>query len=151
MESKSTPRAEASEERQSSLYQAIMTPINFISFILSLYLVDSHYHVKRMQEHSERYGRIPSWLLPSWLDRLLFRPQPYGWVGQKSTNGPNSAKPERWYFHTKQRKLMRLEAADAFEMRRPVILTMSVVAICAIWAFWRLSQGVLAWSSSRNS
>lgn len=152
MEPKSPPRAEpgaeSHAEKQSSLYQTIMTPINFISFILSLYLVDSHYHDRRMQEHSERYGRLPSWLLPSWLGRLLFRPHPYGWVGRTGTNG---AKSERWYYHTKQRKLMRMEVADAFEMRRPILLALSVVAFCAAWALWRLSRGVWAWCGGRNS
>ncbi|KAI0176165.1 hypothetical protein GGR52DRAFT_347978 [Hypoxylon sp. FL1284] len=133
-----------------------MTPINFITFILSLYLVDSHYHDRRMQEHSERYGRLPSWPLPSWLDRLLFRPQPYGWVGRQvttstttttTTTTPNGARPERWYYHTKQKKLMKMEAADAFELRRPVLLVLAAVAVGATWALWRLCRGVWAWCS----
>lgn len=120
-----------------------MTPINFISFLISLYLVDSHYHDKRLQQHSERYSRLP--LLPSWLDRLLFRPQPYGWVGRKGTN--DSGRQERWYYHTKQKKLMKMEAADAFELSRAVLLGLSIVLLVASWLLWRVALGVWAWYS----
>ncbi|KAI0135397.1 hypothetical protein F4814DRAFT_400926 [Daldinia grandis] len=150
MESKTMSRTEAGGAKQSSLYQviqAIMTPVHFISFLLSLYLVDCHYHDKRIQEHSERYSRLPAWLLPSWLDRLLFSPHPYGWVDRKKQGAaPGSAgNKERWYYHTKQKKLMKMETADAFEMQRTVLLGLGVVGLFAVWVVWRLSAGALAW------
>ncbi|OTA92111.1 hypothetical protein M434DRAFT_396662 [Hypoxylon sp. CO27-5] len=128
-----------------------MTPVHFISFLLSLYLVDCHYHDKRIQEHYERYSRLPSWLLPAWLDRILFRPQPYGWVDRRkreSANTGGGGNKERWYYHTKQKKLMKMEAADAFELQRSIVLGLCVVVLCATWALWRLSASFWAWYSS---
>ncbi|OTB06700.1 hypothetical protein M426DRAFT_106418 [Hypoxylon sp. CI-4A] len=149
METKSAPRAEASAEKQSSLFQAIMTPIHFISFLLSLYLIDCHYHDKRIQEHSDRYSRLPSWVMPGWLDRLLSRPHPYGWVDREKRETPDTGgNRHRWYYHTKQKKLMKMEAADAFELQRSVVLGLGVVVLCAAWATYRLSAGLLAWYAS---
>ncbi|KAI1385020.1 uncharacterized protein F4822DRAFT_417045 [Hypoxylon trugodes] len=154
MASKTASRPEASRGKQSSILQAVLTPIHFLSFLLSLYLIDCHYHDKRMQENSERYSRLPSWLLPAWLDRILFRqhPQPYGWVDKTKpgTSAPtrvptNGERKERWYFHTKQKKLMKMEAADAFELQRAILLGLLVVVVCATWMLWRLSRGFWAW------
>ncbi|KAI0841958.1 hypothetical protein F5Y06DRAFT_258701 [Hypoxylon sp. FL0890] len=150
MESKTASRPEASGGKQSNIYQAIVTPIHFISFLLSLYLIDCHYHDKRIQEHYERYSRLPSWLLPTWLDRILFRPHPYGWVDRTkrdSSKTKAARNKERWYYHTKQKKLMKMEAADAFELQRSVLLGLCVVVLCATWALWRLSAGFWAWYS----
>ncbi|KAI0854266.1 hypothetical protein F5Y00DRAFT_4258 [Daldinia vernicosa] len=156
MEPKTMSRTEAGGAKQSSLYQiiqAVMTPVHFITFLLSLYLVDCRYHDKRIQEHSERYSRLPAWLVPSWLDRLLFSPDPYGWVDRKRQNADaapdNSAgNKERWYYHTKQKKLMKMETADAFEMQRTVLLGLGAVGLFAVWVLWRLGTGVLAWLAS---
>ncbi|KAL7629464.1 hypothetical protein AAE478_000984 [Parahypoxylon ruwenzoriense] len=159
MEPKTRPRpAEAGGETQSRLYQTIMTPINFVTFLLSLYLVDCHYHDKRMREHADRYSRLPTWLLPSWLRRLLFRPHPYRWVDRSGKSPPEGVGPgpgrgaegggregERWYYHTKQKKLIKMEAADAFELRRTVLLALCGLALCAAWALWRLVLGAWAW------
>ncbi|KAI1382062.1 hypothetical protein F4677DRAFT_13766 [Hypoxylon crocopeplum] len=145
MEPKTMSHPAASGGKQLSLYQAIMTPINFISFILSLYLVDCHYHDKRIQEHSGRYSRLPSWLLPAWLDRVLFRPHPYGWVNGAKPAASNSGRQERWYYHTKQKKLMKMEAADAFELSRAVLLGLCAVMLCVTWALWRFAIGLWAW------
>lgn len=155
-----------------------MTPINFVSFLLSLYLVDCHYHDKRIQQHSERYSRLPSWPpLPAWLQRMLFSSRatynPYDWVGGSGSGsggrknevvnnrGSNrGTNPDRWYYHTQQGKLMRMEAADAFELRRAVLVGLSAVlaVLCAVglgsvvmgagWALWRVSVGVMC-SSAR--
>ncbi|KAF3056446.1 hypothetical protein GL218_06659 [Daldinia childiae] len=153
MESKTMSRTETGGAKQSSLYQVIqtiMTPIHFVTFLLSLYLVDCHYHDKRIQEHSERYSRLPTWLLPSWLDRLLFSPHPYGWVDRKKQNAaPSSAgNDERWYYHTKQKKLMKMETADAFEMQRTVLLGLGAIGLFVVWVLWRLSAGVMSWFAS---
>ncbi|KAI0383964.1 hypothetical protein F5Y04DRAFT_250118 [Hypomontagnella monticulosa] len=149
MDTKTTSRPEAGGGKQSStFYQAIMTPIYLVSFLLSLYLVDSHYHDKRIAEHAERQSRLPSWLLPSWLDRALFPTSPYEWVKrnkQDPASRGETKRKERWYYHTKQKKLLKMEAADALEIQRGVLLGLCVVFLCALWAFWRLSIGFWAW------
>ncbi|KAI5866582.1 hypothetical protein GGS23DRAFT_551187 [Durotheca rogersii] len=142
-----------------------MTPINFVTFLLSLYLVDIQYHERRVREHAERpRGVLPAWLLPAWLRRLLFRPapNPYRWVDRDRPVSPRSGSgsgntgsrgaggagaptgdpdAERWFYHTKQRELMRMEAADAFELRRAVLLALCGLLLCAAWGVWRLVLG----------
>ncbi|KAI1208080.1 uncharacterized protein F4807DRAFT_164564 [Annulohypoxylon truncatum] len=149
MESKTASRSEASGGKRSSVFQAILTPIHFVSFLLSLYLVDCHYHAKRIQEHSEQYNRLPSWASPSWLDRIVFSPQPYGWVDRKRREsqraGPNE---ERWYYHTKQKKLMKMEAADAFELQRSILLGLCAVVLFSLWVLWRLSAKFWSWTAN---
>ncbi|KAH6660021.1 hypothetical protein BKA67DRAFT_546536 [Truncatella angustata] len=93
-----------------------MTPINFVTFLVSLYLVDYHFHRKR--EHAHNDGAHSS--LPTWLQQVIFRPQPYSWVGGK-TEAPPNQQDRNWYYHTKQKKLMKMEAAAAFEIRRSVL------------------------------
>jgi hypothetical protein len=37
-------------------------------------------------------------------------------------------KDEPWHLNTKQKKMMKMEVVDAFEMRRTVVLAMAVAA-----------------------
>ncbi|KAI1090409.1 hypothetical protein F5B19DRAFT_325660 [Rostrohypoxylon terebratum] len=158
---KTASRPEANRERLSALKeylieyvpthrikQTILTPVHLVSFLLSLYLVDCYYRGKRIQEHSKRYSRLPSWVLPSWLDRILFSPQPYGWVDRKKRDGPNAGpNHERWYYHTQQHKLMKMEAVDALELQRNILLGLCVVIVLfSLWLFWRLST--ILWTST---
>ncbi|KAK7752753.1 hypothetical protein SLS62_005305 [Diatrype stigma] len=150
------------ESAHSKLYHAIMTPINFVTFLLSLYLVDCRYQDERARRHAagrSARGSGPS-LLPLWLHRLVFSPErPYEWVDQGQAQqhaqgrqgegsdpnpnpNPNPNPPnrddERYYYHTKQRKLMKMEAADAFGLRAPVLLALALAAAVAAWAAGRL-------------
>jgi hypothetical protein len=114
--------------------QYIMTPINFISFLVSLYLVDYHYRNKR--EHFHENGQKGN-RLRDWLHQLIFRPQPYAWIGGASPAPPNQA-GRNWYYHTKQKKLMKMEAAEAFEMRGSVLMVLVILAFGAVWGLSRL-------------
>lgn len=96
------------------MQQVIMTPINFVSFIVSLALVDIHYTQLRMQTQSR--SRLSNWSYNS-----LFRGQPYEDVRRR----PSSAH-EPWYYHSKQKKLMRMEAEEAFRLRRIVVIGLAV-------------------------
>ncbi|KAI1498265.1 hypothetical protein F5X99DRAFT_336409 [Biscogniauxia marginata] len=156
---------------QWKIYQAIMTPINFITFIISLYLVDNRYQAQRARGHHHHQHHI-SRALPTWLHRLLFRPQPqlqpYGWVnnnnnsssdnGSKDNNDSNDHKrpipsangmrrssrgEERWYYHTQQKKLLRMEAADAFELRNTVLLALCAVGLAVATLAWWLGRRAL--------
>jgi hypothetical protein len=113
-----------------------MTPINFVTFLLSLYLVDYHYETRRehMYPAQTRVG-----LLPGWLHRIIYRPQPYARVGDHG--GPSPAEKNRgpWHYHTKQRKLMKMEASDAFEMRKTVLVGLLIASIGIAWGVWRLA------------
>ncbi|KAH9902030.1 hypothetical protein F4778DRAFT_105150 [Xylariomycetidae sp. FL2044] len=147
--------------RQSKLYQAILTPINFVTFLVSLYLVDSQYQSQRAAQHHQKPSSSSlsssfQRLLPAWLHPLLFRPQqqqqqqqPYQWVtAPVSPQRPPSSRHEeqqRWYYHTKQKKLMKMEAADAFELRNTVLVVLCVMGLGAAWGVAWVALGVWGW------
>ena len=115
-----------------------MTPINFVTFLVSLWLVDYHYHHQREYESAARQGHHDS-RLPAWLHRLVYKPQqPYCWAGPgAATSSSSNGGETRWYYHSKQKKLMRLHAAEAFEMRNPVlfavVLATAAVLLVGVW------------------
>ncbi|KAJ4151329.1 hypothetical protein LMH87_012035 [Akanthomyces muscarius] len=115
-----TLRAELPEDvvEPSTLYKIIMTPLNFASFLVSLILVDIYYSRLRMHTHAESRSR-----LPNWLHDLLYQKDPYEDVRQK----PGGVH-EPWYYHSKQKKLMKMEAEDAFRLRSTVLVGLAVVA-----------------------
>lgn len=118
--------------------QWVMTPINFVTFLVSLYLVDWHFRSKR--EHIHDDGRQSSW--PAWLHHLVFHPEPYSWAG-RGTAPPNKG-DRNFYYHTKQKKLMKMEASVAFEMRRRVLLGLMAVGLGLIWALTKLLVKIVA-------
>ncbi|KAL1880530.1 hypothetical protein VTK73DRAFT_5730 [Phialemonium thermophilum] len=118
---------------QSLIYKTIMTPVIFFTFIISLALVDYRYSVKRSQYHAERPSR-----LPRWLHRIIYRYQPYEYVVVDEKGEPTGQKPSPYYYHRKQQKLMKMEAADAFELRGTVSVALSVLGVISLWGLWRL-------------
>ena len=118
-----------------------MTPLVFVSFLVSLALVDFRYSVRRSHYHAEGQGR-----LPRWLHRLLFRYQRYQYVAVDEGGRPRGETPG--YYHSKQRKLVKMEAADAFELRSTVLAIMGVLSLGLVWGLvwglWRL----LSWGWS---
>ena len=124
-----------------------MTPIIFISFIVSLALVDLSY-INLRPANSNR-----TWL-PTWACRLLFNAQPYQHIQGRTTKGEpsSSAGPDLrdrngrgWYYHSKQRKLLRMEAADAFRLRNRVLVGLAVGCLGVFW----LAVWVWSWAMSR--
>ncbi|KAI0600250.1 hypothetical protein F4775DRAFT_77334 [Biscogniauxia sp. FL1348] len=84
---------------QSKIYETIMTPVNFITFIISLYLVDNRYQEQRARgqhhhhqhhQQTQQQQHYLSKIVPVWLHVLLFRSrpqlQPYEWVTNTNTN-----------------------------------------------------------------
>lgn len=101
-----------------------MTPINFVSFLVSLVLVDIHYTRLRMHTHAESRSR-----LPIWLHDLLYHRHPY-----EDVHRNHAAVREPWYYHSNQKKLMRMEAEDAFKLRSTVVVGLAVAAAAATTA-----------------
>ncbi|KAI0020182.1 hypothetical protein F4780DRAFT_383821 [Xylariomycetidae sp. FL0641] len=159
---------EAREPSRSRVYDTIMTPINFISFLLSLYLVDAQYQTQRSQGHypasSPSYASAAEHSLaaklPPWLHHLLFRPQqPYAWISRGSPTGGDhdqarvtttttttTTDQTPWFYHTKQRKLLKREAADAFELRATVLAALTAAALAASWLAFCLLVGGWRWA-----
>ncbi|ORY65804.1 uncharacterized protein BCR38DRAFT_483484 [Pseudomassariella vexata] len=136
------PARGANEEAKQSAfyqtYQSIMAPINFITFLLSLYLVDT-----RNQKYWSN-AAFRSWL-PAWLHPFIYKPQPYRWADKGPA--PPNRNDERWYYHTRKRKLFKMEAADAFAMRNTVLVGLTLGAVVVSVAIWWL--GSYTWSYFR--
>ncbi|KAF7559598.1 hypothetical protein G7046_g4568 [Stylonectria norvegica] len=121
-----------------SLYSLIMTPLNFTIFLVSLLLVDARYTLLRAHGHPSSTSR-----LPVWLQQLLYRPTPYQTVGQGETRQDEHG---RWHYHSKQKKLMRMEADEAFQLRNTVMLLMGAagaVLVAAVYVAGRRLFGGL--------
>lgn len=116
-----------------------MTPVNFVAFLLSLCLVDWRLRARREHIHRHRQSR-----LPDWLHRLIYRPQPYSQVGGGAAAAAPGEVREPFYYHTKQKKLLKMEADEAFRMRRPAIAALSVVVVALGWTAWRVV--LMSWS-----
>jgi hypothetical protein len=103
-----------------------MTPIIFVSFLVSLAWVDLRYSIRRSQD------RKSSSRLPGWLHHLLYR--------KTAPVGPHDG-----YYHSKQKKLAKMEMADAFEIRGTVVAVLFVLSASASWGVW--SAGCWAWGA----
>ncbi|KAI0972518.1 hypothetical protein F4678DRAFT_428331 [Xylaria arbuscula] len=138
---------------QSKIYQAIATPINFIAFIVSLYLIDNR---NRAQHERGPEGKANGSSRRTWLHKLLYRQRasPYDWVDsyQVQAKGDDAASPASrqangnpWFYQTKQKKLLRVEAADAFALRSSVLFALGVLTVSAAWllcwaAMWLVAR-----------
>ncbi|KAI1356487.1 hypothetical protein F5Y01DRAFT_267522 [Xylaria sp. FL0043] len=158
-------RADQAKEQQSKIYQAIATPINFTVFLVSLYLIDTR---NRAQRHRQPEGKASDSGQRTWLHWILYRRRgsPYDWVdsyqGQPVSQAAYTTTPrhevrvkdvptgstretgDTWFYHTKQKKLLRVEAADAFALRNPVLLVLGVLAVSVGWVLWRMVMWLIA-------
>ncbi|KIH86983.1 hypothetical protein SPBR_08699 [Sporothrix brasiliensis 5110] len=156
-------RQPASVPKQSGLYHAVMTPIVFVSFIVSLAWVEFRYSMLRSHEHdgpasnpnmssnknsntAVRNGDACNQnnvFMPGWLHSLVYCRQPYHYVlvkgdgdGQPAVNRPytmakttraaQSASNDGSYYHSMQRKLLKMESAEAFRIRTTVLWVMGL-------------------------
>lgn len=118
---------------QSTLYKLIMTPLIFISFVVSLTLIDFRHSARRSHYHAEPGDSR----MPKWLHRLLYRYQRYQYVPVDSQGQPVGEKTDgHWYYHSKQRKLMKMEVDEAFEVRGTVLVVLGLVSLCVLWGVW---------------
>ncbi|PNY27866.1 Uncharacterized protein TCAP_02199 [Tolypocladium capitatum] len=127
----------------STLYKLVVTPVAFISFLLALALVDLRYSLVRLRSHAQAPSRLPAWLYA-----LLFRQQPYRESLRGRHRGPSSSSSPlypssssssqqgstQWHYHNNQRKLIEMEAAEAFEIRDTVLVVLALAAAGGIGA-----------------
>lgn len=121
-----------------------MTPVNFVVFLFSLLLVDLRYSLMRSHSHAETSSR-----LPTWLHNLFYSPRPYQYMRVKGKDQEG-----RWYYHSKQKKLMRMEAEEAFQIRNTMLIVLAVVIAAASGTAWYLATRIYrhyllpAWKAS---
>ncbi|KAK7923366.1 hypothetical protein PG985_007437 [Apiospora marii] len=116
-------------QQQSKLYRIVMTPVNLISFVLGLWLVDLRYRLRRARAHPHPPSST-AW--SSW----LWRPRRGGGGGEGE---------EPFYYHSKQKKLMRMEASEAFRLRNRVIVGLALAALFVLWATSWSIRCAVAW------
>jgi len=138
----STKSAEVAIAREGAVAKWIIAPLTFLSFILSLALIDNQNQATRAASHQERrptQGRL------SLFWRLLYGDEqgPYAYVRSPSEGAEGrdpavkgGGEKEGWYFHTKQKKLMKMEASDAFRIHKRVALGMILVSALIAWLNW---------------
>ncbi|KAK8055531.1 hypothetical protein PG993_000758 [Apiospora rasikravindrae] len=120
-------------QQQSKLYRIVMTPINLISFVLGLWLVDLRYRCQREHDHAHprphphQTSSSSYYYLPAWL-----------WWPRRPADEP-------FYYHSKQRKLLRMEASEAFNMRNSVLFGLVLAAMFVLWATSWMIRSVVAW------
>ncbi|TVY42554.1 hypothetical protein LSUB1_G001208 [Lachnellula subtilissima] len=131
------PSPEAPKE--SAISRLLIAPLTFISFLLSLALIDSRNHALRTHTHNNAppppFARIKA-LFHSLIFKRVADPSPYSYVRSpdlksesRDGNGNVEGKEEPWHWHTKQRKMMKAEMDDAFRMRKSVMVFLMLVGV----------------------
>lgn len=110
-----------------------MTPINFVAFLVSLVVIDVRYTLMRSYTHSHSHSSGSS-RLPDWLHALVYRQQPYDYG-----NGRNTSSQRPWYYQTKQKQLMKMEAEEAFRSRNTVVIGLVVGLVLIAVGVWTMS------------
>ncbi|TEY39698.1 hypothetical protein BOTCAL_0453g00020 [Botryotinia calthae] len=120
--------------KESAVVRLIIAPITFVSFLISLLIIDSRNSYLRVHQHSEprTYPNTFIGRIQEFLHRLIYKPQPYAYIKSPS-RGQNAEGIERkgeepWHWNTKQKKMMKMEVSDAFKFRQWVLVGMAVVA-----------------------
>ncbi|TVY37696.1 hypothetical protein LOCC1_G007257 [Lachnellula occidentalis] len=149
------PSAEAPKE--SAISRLLIAPLTFISFLLTLALIDARNHALRTHSHTKAPS-APLARLKSLLHTLIFKrvpeASPYSYVRSPDAksesgvgNGNVQSKEEPWHWHTKQRKMMKAEMDEAFRMRESVMIFLVLMGVgiaVAVGAFGRwMLRGVL--------
>ncbi len=146
-----------------------MTPIILISFLISLTLIDYRDSARRSHYHAEP-GHGAS-RMPKWLHRIIYKYQRYQYevpipvdeqgrpisstsasTGRVAVGGEDQqqgGRPELLrrsshdHYHSKQRKLMKMEAEEAFEIRSTVLVVLAVLSLVVLWGLWKVVGWVL--------
>ncbi|KAH7401986.1 hypothetical protein DE146DRAFT_450538 [Phaeosphaeria sp. MPI-PUGE-AT-0046c] len=143
----------ADEDKDSLIGKIILTPVLFVSFILSLTFVNFRDRVNRTRSNSG--PSILAYLSPSnWLDLEPYQnPHDSTWglgdsaghVEPKDAISPKEPgqdeigakkRKKSWHLNKKIRKVAKLEVSDAFEMRGKFIAAMLAMMVLGSVFLW---------------
>lgn len=142
--------------------QLLIAPLTFLSFLISLALIDQQntLHRYRTHQHSAPRPPAPTTLfgrVRESLHSLIYRPaSPYAYLrspGQKMTASLGSRKEEPWYWHTKQRHMMAAEMDEAFRVRKWVLgmLALALVGgLGAVGMFLTVASRWMGWYGTKE-
>jgi hypothetical protein len=138
--------------------QLFIAPLVFVSFLLSLALVDSRNNSRRTHSHSP--SRAPPTFLghtKEFLHSLVYKPtsaSPYAYIKSPNSqaslrNGAGKAKEnEPWHWNTKQRHMMKAEMDDAFRVRKWVVVFLVAFGVAStVGGVAVLRWGIYVWKN----
>ncbi|KAK4168732.1 hypothetical protein QBC43DRAFT_105512 [Cladorrhinum sp. PSN259] len=147
-----------------TIYSWISTPILLLSFILSLIFIDLRNSARRAHFHADHHhsSHGPSSRMPGWLHKIIYKYRPYRYVvdgnGElkrvsqedegKEPRVKGIGKGDEEFYHSHQKKLAKMEMAEAFEMRGFVMVVLGLMAAGLGWGAWKVISGV--WSVLRG-
>ncbi|KAL5121948.1 hypothetical protein ACEQ8H_000164 [Pleosporales sp. CAS-2024a] len=145
-----TQQPVAEEDQDSLLSKIILTPVLFVSFILSLTIVNFADRAHRARAHSN--NSLFTYLYPSsWLDPEPYQDpdkstwdrrgtsthvEPHDAIGPKQGGQPEKKRMRPWHLHRKIRKVAKLEISDAFDMRGKVMVGMCATMVVGSMMAW---------------
>ncbi len=141
-----------------------MTPAIFVSFLFSLAWVELRYSMLRSHAHDTKKGHGRAGTahagaashsgnasgcdhrVPGWLHHVVYRRQPYHYV-LVSGSAKDSGHDDGTYYHSMQRKLLKMESDEAFRIRTTVLWVMGAAAAGTVWAMGLAARWVagLVW------
>lgn len=123
--------------------QLLITPLIFVSFLISLVLVDSEYTSRRSKSsfHKDAAREVSSDSLES---DTAFADA----VTSTERDKKRESKEREWHWHTLQRHMLSLELEDAYASRGRVAVVIVVLGlvglVAALWALKRAVVMILA-------
>ncbi|KAE9381119.1 hypothetical protein N431DRAFT_476023 [Stipitochalara longipes BDJ] len=135
--------------KESAVSRLLIAPLTFVSFLLSLALIDSRNHSLRTHSHSPSRP-APTTLfghVKAFIHSVIWKPapgSPYSYIkspNSKLTNGREKEgkggvkgkEDEPWHWHTKQRHMMKAEMDDAFRVRKWVVVFLLAAGVMAFF------------------
>ncbi|KAG0650904.1 hypothetical protein D0Z07_2773 [Hyphodiscus hymeniophilus] len=138
--------------KESAVSRLLITPLTFISFLLSLAFIDSRNHSIRTHSHPRAQPSTILGHIKAFLHSCVYEctdSSPYAYISETSTSTTGMKKPagrkedEKWYWHTKQRKMMKAEFSDAFRMRRSVlVVSLASVVVISMGLVYGVKEAV---------
>lgn len=134
------------------LVQLILTPLNMITFVLSLSVIDFRQRQWRLSQHASDHETF--WFQLTYWSSLL-HPEPYQdsrdstWKHNDKTalqSPPNTAF-QGWYTQKKHRAVTKMEISDAFEMRGRVFVALLAWAAVGVFGLTFVVKRLYRWVS----
>ncbi|MCJ1258370.1 hypothetical protein MMC24_006203 [Lignoscripta atroalba] len=131
-----SPSPSSRDSPDSLLSRLVFTPLLFISFLLSLLLIDNRNHNSVTRHHSPP-NESPASIL-GWIFGLR-------WKNRDNNKGHQEA----WFWRAKHRRMARMEFSEAFEIRKLVLvgLVLGAVVSCMVgmWLARWVLRGMAGW------
>lgn len=129
--------------------QLVLAPINMVTFIISLFLVDRQQRQWRLSQHAS--GPEGGWHRLSVWTR---GPEPYqdsrsgNWGHKAAAHRPSPARAgsfHGWYARKKHRAVAKLELNDALEMRGRVLVALVAWFLIGVMLLYTVTSRTYGW------